>query len=524
MNRVRLEAPSADRSLLCVPEFSSWAAGVERNRARFAESSATVGGTPLPEVREQLRRDVLARSGSYLASFGAKLADGDASRPLIATGHQPELFHPGVWIKSLAASRLAERVGGWSLQFLADADAIKHTAVRVPSGTVEKPVVAHAAFDVWTREAPYEERLVADEGVFRGFADRVEDAMRRMPFRPIVQEYWSAVMAQAPSTPNLGERLAAGRRSLEAEFGWRNWEAPLSRLCEARGFFQLAAEFIGDAGPFRKCYNAVLSEYRARRAVRSKNHPAPDLRIDGARVESPFWVWRSGDSSRRPLWVEPRSDRTVVWGGGDPLGAVPAGTAPRVDDLRAAFQGWKLRPRAMVATLFLRLLAADWFIHGVGGAKYDEATDALIRLRFGVEPPEFGVATATLLLPGASARPREEAARSIRRRRRDVYWNPERHLDDSLRERDPIARWIEEKLELQRAAPASRADRKRRFEGLRAVNERLRPYASSQIQSADAELAAAAERDRARAAYASREFAFCLHPRSSLQWLVESLR
>jgi hypothetical protein len=443
---------------------------------------------------------------------------------LIATGHQPELFHPGVWIKSLAASRFAERVEGWSLHFLADADAVKHTAVRVPTGTVERPAVAYAAFDAWTNEAPFEERLVEDEGVFGVFADRVDEAMGRLPFRPIVQEYWSAVTARAPSTPNLGERLAAGRRSLEAELGWRNWEAPLSRLCDTRGFFLLAAEWIGDAGAFRECYNAVLSEHRARRKVRSKNHPAPDLRIDGARIESPFWVWRSGEAARRPLWVEPRSDRTVLWGGDELMGAVPAGPAPRVDDLRAAVLGWKLRPRALVATLFLRLLAADWFVHGIGGAKYDEATDALIRRWFGVEPPEFGVTTAALLLPGAAANPPERDAHAIQRRRRDVYWNPERHMDDSLRERDPIARWIEAKLQLQRAAPRERADRKRRFDDLRAVNARLRPYVSSLLQSADAELAAAVERGRALAAYASREFAFCLHPRSSLEWLAGALR
>ena len=38
-----------------------------------------------------------------------------------------------------------------------------------------------------------------------------------------------------------------------------------------------------------------------------------------------------------------------------------------------------LRPRALTLTLFARLCVADFFIHGIGGGKYDEVTDRIIR-------------------------------------------------------------------------------------------------------------------------------------------------
>ena len=37
-------------------------------------------------------------------------------------------------------------------------------------------------------------------------------------------------------------------------------------------------------------------------------------------------------------------------------------------------RGIKLRSRALTTTMFVRLFLADAFLHGIGGAKYDEVT------------------------------------------------------------------------------------------------------------------------------------------------------
>ena len=42
-------------------------------------------------------------------------------------------------------------------------------------------------------------------------------------------------------------------------------------------------------------------------------------------------------------------------------------------------QGFKIRSRALTNTLYARLFLGDLFIHGIGGGKYDEVTDAIIR-------------------------------------------------------------------------------------------------------------------------------------------------
>jgi len=70
-------------------------------------------------------------------------------------------------------------------------------------------------------------------------------------------------------------------------------------------------------------------------------------------------------------------------------------------------RGLKIRPKALLLTLFNRLFISDLFIHGLGGAKYDLVTDEIIREFFKVEPPHFLVASCTLYLdfkssPGTS--------------------------------------------------------------------------------------------------------------------------
>jgi hypothetical protein len=56
--------------------------------------------------------------------------------------------------------------------------------------------------------------------------------------------------------------------------------------------------------------------------------------------------------------------------------------------------------------MFLRLFVADQFVHGIGGARYDQVLDRLIEREFGLEPPRFSVTTATLYFPDAVGRTR----------------------------------------------------------------------------------------------------------------------
>ena len=129
----------------------------------------------------------------------------------------------------------------------------------------------------------------------------------------------------------------------------------------------------------------------------------------------------------------------------------------RLNDLASG--SIRLRTRALTTTMFCRYLLGDLFIHGIGGAKYDELGDSIARRFFGIEPPEFLTLslTAWLGLPQRVATASELAA--IDRSIRDLVFNPQRHLSEPLP--PEIRKLINDKQELiaGNAAPSWKGSR-----------------------------------------------------------------
>src|SRR6185369_7328775 len=95
---------------------------------------------------------------------------------------------------------------------------------------------------------------------------------------------------------------------------------------------------------------------------------------------------------------------------------------------RAESRGIKIRPRALITTMYARLVLGDLFVHGIGGAKYDELTDLIIRRFFGVEPPAYVTATATFRLPIERPNVSLEDVRASAQRVRELRYRPESFL------------------------------------------------------------------------------------------------
>jgi hypothetical protein len=487
----------------------------------------------LAHVRRQACSEAAAAAREYLRQSGEPLLDfsPDAADGLILAGHQPELFHPGVWVKNFALNGLARRHGRIPLNLVVDNDTLKIPGLRVPAmpGPDEldgAPRLASVLFDRWTGEVPYEEREVADRTLFGSFAERVSALMQDWPLEPILPDLWAHVCRRLQQTPLLGECLAAARRECERAWGCHNLELPLSALCRTPSFHRFAAGILRDLPRFHGLYNAAVHNYRRRFGIRSRHHPVPDLAAQDGWFEAPFWGWKSQSRRRGRLFARSLGGRIELRADAERWPDLPAGDA--LDpELAGAFgalegRGYKVRSRALMTTLYSRLFLADLFLHGIGGAKYDELTDDLIRRFYRREPPAYLTVSATLWLPV-----RHEPARELlshRRRlallRRDVHWNPQRHLD-GLPAHDDLPRSLAAAKAEWIARPATtRAERRTRFEHLRNLTENLaRPLAPR-----EAELVRQVEeleRERVGAAVLERrDYAFCLYPAADLHAFV----
>ena len=470
------------------------------------------------------RRQVLGASAAFLSRFGLPPADpAPIDAPLILTGHQPEPFHPGVWVKNFAAAAIARRVGGSALNLIVDNDVPKSASVRVPSPEADGLRVQAVEYDRWTGDVPYEDRRATDPGRFADFPDRLRDTLAGQVADPIVDSFWPLAVEAAGRTDRVGLRLAAARRALEAKWGVRNAEVPISDLCGTEAFSWFACHVLAHLPRFQAVHNAALERYRKAYHIRSKNHPVPELRAEDGWLEAPFWAWRAGPNARRRPLMARQDGRTLllrIGGESKPLAGLPL--APdreaccAVEELRAlAGQGVRVRTRALSTTMFSRLLLGDLFIHGIGGAKYDELGDEVIRGFFGLEPPGYLTLSLSVHL-GLSESP--STADDLRRAEatlRDFQWNPDRHLFDPL----PVSltRLVEAKRAALDLPQATHRERASRFFAIRRANEALVPLVAdraAEVRSLRDSQAALLRREKVAS---SREYAFPAHSEARLR-------
>ena len=184
------------------------------------------------------------------------------------------------------------------------------------------------------------------------------------------------------------------------------------------------------------------------------------------------------------------------------------------------------RPRALTLTLWARLFVADLFIHGIGGAKYDRITDALIRDYFGVTPPAMACVSATMRLDLPRHDATADRVREARCRLRDLRYNPQRHIAVDG-ETAGLLRQRAEAVALSRSLrsehPTEHARRRPAFETIRKLNDRvlaLRPQVTERLEREVWEI----ERHAQENAIAERrDFFFALFSREVLEMLITRL-
>jgi len=486
-------------------------------------------GRALAEVSRAARAELLDAARRWTAEYSdLPYAELGKNTEIILCGHQPTMFHPGVWLKNAALGRIARRRGAAAINLLIDGDVCMTASLSVPTGTIAEPRLTEIAYDLPEPKIAHEERNIANRDLFASFGRRTIEAVAPLVAHPALERYWPLVLERAAATDNLGATLAQARHLMETEL-WgvehRTLEAPLGWLCRGEAFQWFVALLLTQLPKFLPLYNQALRDYRRVNRLRGRSHPAPDLAAEPPWLESPFWVWTAADPRRRRLFAQQIGDEILVsdraeWQCRLPLEA--EGLAGRAVERLVEMQtagGVRIRPKALMTTLWARLFLGDLFIHGTGGAKYDWVTDRIIERFFRRSPPPYIVVTADVRLPIERPAVSLDQLRAIDRELRDMNFCPERFLADDAAAAGLVAEKRRLISEMKTAANARRRDA-----DLRRVNAAMQPLLSSrreELMSCRAELA---RRLAAEAILSRRDYAFCLHGEATLRELAERVR
>ena len=562
-SREHIRAPHGDESFVAQPSLAGAVELAHANRERLSASDIDIQGKPFSLLRRWARHEVYRAARDYTGQILPDAASPSLSAQDVETtsffvgGHQPTLFHPGVWVKNFVVGHLARVDRAVGINLVVDTDTLSGTTIRVPTGPVSAPKIASVPFDEPRSRQPWEETRIVNHDLFASFAERSLAAFGDRGFKPIMDEFWPAAVRHSRRTDSLAECLTAARCAWERSWNVGNLELPVSRLCTLEPFLWFAAHILANLPRFTSIYNDVLHEYRSMNRVRSRTHPVPDLREFDGWLEAPFRMWRAGDEVRRPVFARQEGGEIRLSDGNQVFASLPL--APDKDACCAVrelqqleAQGIRFRTRALTTTLFSRLCFADLFVHGIGGAKYDQMTDRITCRFFGLTSPDFLTMSATLLLPLPDLAAHPADAARLQRQLRELDYNSDRHLPVDLApaqadvvaekrrlvaEQDAVRHARESRVKAQ--APAQTTTESgspiraamavgrgngagySRFRRLQEVNRRLAELTYAERQRIEEELQTTRAHLAANSVWHDREYAFCLYPAEKLHRFMD---
>ncbi|MCH9656178.1 MAG: hypothetical protein K0U86_07555 [Planctomycetes bacterium] len=540
-----LKVPRYDDAIFARPDLSQLISDAEENRRMFAACSRDRSGKIISSLRTWARQAVMTEAAKYTSELTGKtieLPQDFNDRLLLITGHQPALYHPGVWVKNLLIGNVARKTAGLSLNLIVDNDLVSSTSIRVPQGTRSMPTFSEISFDESIQKKPWEDTTIQNKELFQSFAERVDKALKQWPdfSSSLLPDIWPAAISQMNSSDRLADCLAAARHAQEQRWGIENLELPISRLCATSPFLWFASFLFQSAEKFRAIHNEVLDEYRKVNRVRSKTHPVPELSEQEGWIESPFWMWRAGETRRHQVFVKRDQDHIQISDGKTVIATLPM---QENCDLSAAIeilkqlpdQGIRLRTRALTTTLFARLFLGDLFVHGIGGAKYDEMTDRIFTRFFHLMPPRYLTLSATKFLPFCQPYDVQQCDETcLKGVLRDLDFNSDRHLtNDQLSDADSLLKQKKALIQDQQSAETDHdeltdsAERRRRnrhrFRELREVDAKLARLTAKLREQINEDLTTVRQQINANAVIQSREMSFVLYPEPVLKELFDKL-
>jgi hypothetical protein len=551
----RLHAPHENRAVEVHPNWTRVSDLVRENISLKSQPDYDFHGRKLSEIRTQSRIELLHAAQYWTAAY--RDIDPIQINPpglIFIAGHQPQMFHPGVWFKNFALGHLANRHHATAINLIIDSDAVSTTSLRVPGGSAANPTALLMPFDRPNPAIPFEERRIEDRELFESFGQRVTEQIAQLIPNPLIETFWATAVRQSHATDRLGASIAQARHIQEAQWGLATLEIPQSHVCELNAFHWFAAHLLSQIPKFSAVYNEAVREYRRLYRIRSTAHPVPDLVTENEWFETPFWIWSQENPMRKRLFAKHESSELLLTDRQAINERLPltdqSDNGPAVEKLEELCQrGIKIRSRALITTLWARLVLGDLFIHGIGGGNYDLVTDRIIERFFHQQPPGFMILSATLYLPippshicsptGTMPSKADWSGKDqgeggcmtadptyFDLQLRELTYHPERFLEGPFSESKNMPSEVCQLIKSKQTwidTPQTIENARTRCKAIRAINNSLQPYLNEYRQKILELRTKSAQQLHARQILTWREYGYCLYPESTLRTNMATL-
>jgi len=531
--------PKNNREIFIKPAYEDIPGLIDLNKERFRSYGFDINGIPFSEFRERVRSETLKKAGEYtegIKSFCSRLNIAGtenlpciddtykSGRNIIATGHSPILAHPGVMIKHGLVNSIAKKVKAIGINIVVDNDACHDDCLNIPDingpdSSVERVEFLPSPYNLYN--LAFEDIRYTDSTQLTAFKESVLKVLHSPDMKKTFEDFMNPVISLSKETLGFTDLFTCARHAFLLKFGIGNLEVPVSLISETEPFLNFFLCITANARSFVNIYNAKLAEYRRLKKISSRANPLPDLMEKGYVVELPFWIWSEGES-RKSLYASVADNSRISVICEDKIiehfdfgeNSSSSENLNRLGDLIS--KGIKIRPKAIVNTMYSRMFLSDLFIHGIGGAKYDLVTDEIIREFFGVEPPAYATVSATLHLPYKPFNVSNDDVTALKHVIKDMGYNPDKYASGEIMEDAGMKSMVSEKKELIAGEAHNSEEKHRAFERLKELNDLMKEEIRPLVEEKENELEDLEKRLKYNSIVTNREYPFCIYPESIL--------
>ncbi|MDO8949364.1 MAG: hypothetical protein Q7V61_02440, partial [Actinomycetota bacterium] len=309
--RVRKQTPTGHGEVLADPPYETWGGLAEANAQLARGWDVSVAGVPLVRMRRDARREATTCAAAFSRKLGIVVDEAPTDPALLVmTGHQPELYHPGIWVKDFLLQRLAEETGATAIDVVVDSDAFERVELRVPCLRPEA-MRCTSVLSVASPDGCFASTPAPTPKEVSAFKETGVEALATLPAPALTRHFalFAEMLAAASDdADNLAEVITIARRRYEAAAATTYLELPLMHQVSTGVYLRFLTHLVLEAPAFFEAYNGELDAFRERTSTRSAAQPFPNLRRTGDLIELPFW-WIEG-GRRRSVWV--RSGRPAI--------------------------------------------------------------------------------------------------------------------------------------------------------------------------------------------------------------------
>lgn len=483
----KLAVPKEPNTINVCPALSTWPASVHCNRNILTKH--------FPNFSEY-RNNLLSLAVEYTKDLTGKEVEYDITKPVIATGHQPNWHHCGIFIKSLIANQLANRLAGLFIHIVVDHDTYETSmALPVSAQSQDQPDIT------LKRIKPKANQM----------QDFLTHSLDSSPNNALLKCCW-ADMDSPGKDCSVSKYIIYMQAALYQNLNIDAVYLPVSKMADSGVFQDFLAYLLTDISSFVAHYNNAVSMLKTStdisilRTIEIKECPFTEL---------PFWLITPGNK-KSSLFVSSDQEHSISIACESDI-LVTAKNKDVTQTLKKLKQkGYSIRPKAVVLTLFVRLYLADWFIHGAGGARYEFITDYLLQHFFRIDNLSYGAAALTSFLFEKELASTEQSLDRLQKQQRIFLHSPESFLDPDTALEPELCDLLKKKqtaILCSTDPSSSHQDRNCARENIRILNRKLQEHLPFSEESVNNETSKLKEQF---SLFKKRDFFFGLFPKEYL--------